>query len=174
MLIEITSYNDIDTRKLMDLYMEGNMENVDYFYPNKADKDAALSLVEENFLKFLKTDFFERPISTYYILEEDGVWVSALRLSLVEDFQCRRYYLEALETRPDSRLKGHASRLLDEVVANLKAKGSFVLCDCVSKRNEPSLRTHLKCGFQIASNEGFDYLQNEANPCYYGMEYRFV
>lgn len=173
MLIEITSYNDIDARKLMDLYVEGNIENADYFHPDMADKTAALALMEESFLDFLKTDFFERPNSTYCILEENGVWVSALRLSLVEDGQCHRYYLEALETRPDSRRKGYASRLLEEVVAHLKSKGSFVLCDCVSKRNEPSLRTHLKCGFQIASNEGFDYLQNEANPRSYGMEYRF-
>ncbi len=51
MLIEITSYASLDTRKLMDLYAESNIENVDYFYPNMADKSAALALVEEGFLK---------------------------------------------------------------------------------------------------------------------------
>lgn len=174
MLIEITSYNDIDARKLMDIYAESNRENVDYFYPDMPDKTAALALVEENFLKFLKTDFFVRPNSTYYILEEKGVWVSALRLSIVEDCECRRYYLEALETNPSFRLKGYASKLLHEVIGRLKAGGPFVLCDCVSKRNEPSLRTHLKCGFQIVSEEGFDYLQNEVDPRCYALEYRFV
>lgn len=173
-LIEITSYDDIDTRKLMDLYAESNIENADYFYPDMANKSAALALVEEGFLNFLKTDFFVRPNSTYYILEEDGVWVSALRLSLVEKHECSRYYMEALETRPCSRRKGYASKLLNEVIASLKHEGSFILCDCVSKHNEPSLKTHLKCGFQIASTECFDYLQNQADHHCYGMEYRFI
>lgn len=96
MLIYITSYDDIDSRKLMNLYAESNIENVDYFYPNMADKTAALALVEEGFLKFLKTDFFVRPNATYYILEEEGVWISALRLSLVENPECPRYYMEEL------------------------------------------------------------------------------
>lgn len=174
MLLEITSYDDIDTRKLMDLYVEGNIENADDFYPDMANKSAALALVEEGFLNFLKTDFFVRPNSTYYILEEDGVWVSALRLSLVEKHECSRYYMEALETRPCSRRKGYASKLLNEVIASLKHEGSFILCDCVSKHNEPSLKTHLKCGFQIASTECFDYLQNQADHHCYGMEYRFI
>ncbi len=174
MLIEITSYDSLDTRKLMDLYAESNIENADYFYPNMANKSAALALVEEGFLKFLKTDFFMRPNSTYYILEEEGTWVSALRLSLVEDHDCSRYYIEALETRPKSRHKGYASKLLKEVIETLKHKGSFILCDCISKHNGPSLKTHIKCGFQIASNEGFDYLQNEVDHHCYGMEYRFI
>ncbi len=174
MLIEITSYNDIDARKLMDIYAESNRENVDYFYPDMSDKRAALALVEERFLGFLKTDFFVHPNSSYYILEEEGIWVSALRLSLVEDCQCRRYYMEAIETRPSFRLKGFASKLVYDVIQKLKAKGPFVLCDCVSKHNEQSLKTHLKCGFQIVSNEGFDYLQNEENPRCYALEYRFV
>ena len=174
MLIKITSYDGIDSRKLMNLYAESNIENVDYFYPNMADKTAALALVEEGFLNYLKTDFFVRPNATYYILEEEGNWVSALRISLVENSECRRYYMEALETHPSSRHKGYASRLLVEVIATLKHGGSFILCDCVSKHNEPSFKTHLKCGFKIATNEGFDYLQNETDLHSYGMEYRFI
>lgn len=42
MLIKITSYDDIDSRKLMNLYAESNIENVDYFYPNMADKTTAV------------------------------------------------------------------------------------------------------------------------------------
>lgn len=174
MLIKITSYDSLDTRKLMDIYAESNIENVDYFYPNTADKTAALALVEEGFLKFLKTDFFVQPNSTYYILEEEGSWVSALRLSLVENHDCSRYYIEALETRPESRHKGYASKLLEEVIETLKHEGPFILCDCVSKHNELSLKTHVKCGFQIVYNEGFDYLQNKVDHYCYGMEYRFI
>lgn len=46
-------------------------------------------------------------------------------------------------------------------------------CDCVHKRNEASLRTHLKCGFEIVAEEGYDDLCGEASQRNYGMCYRF-
>lgn len=60
-------------------------------------------MVEAGFLDFLKNDFFEQDGAAYWILEENGVWVSALRLSRI---QTDLYYLEALETRPDQRGQG--------------------------------------------------------------------
>ena len=56
----------------------------------------------------------------------------------------------------------------------LKKRGPFRLCSCVSKKNEASLRTHLACGFRIVSEEGFDYLSGEANGRDYGMEYAYT
>ena len=38
MLIRITNYNEIDQRKLMDIYSESNFENTDYFFPDETDK----------------------------------------------------------------------------------------------------------------------------------------
>lgn len=37
MLIEITEYQKIDERMLMDVYSESNYENTDYFYPDETD-----------------------------------------------------------------------------------------------------------------------------------------
>ena len=170
MLLTLTRFSDLDGRKLMDLYAEGNLENADYFYPSMTDKAEALRLVEEGFLSYLRDEFFGPAGSTYRIWEENGVWVSALRLTRVED---GLYYLEALETHPAFRRQGYASRLLQGVLDALKAEGPFRLCDCVSKRNEASLRTHLKCGFRIAAEEGIDYLRGEKDERDYGMEYRY-
>lgn len=170
MLLTLTRFSDLDGRKLMDLYAEGNLENTDYFYPSMTDKAEALRLVEEGFLSYLRDEFFGPAGSTYRIWEENGVWVSALRLTRVED---GLYYLEALETHPAFRRQGYASRLLQGVLDALKAEGPFRLCDCVSKRNEASLRTHLKCGFRIAAEEGIDYLRGEKDERDYGMEYRY-
>ena len=106
------------------------------------------------------SEFFSQSGSEYWVLESDGVWVSALRLSRIEK---GLYYLEALETRPDCRRQGHAARLLDGVIDELKKAGPFRICDCISKRNTASIRTHEKCGFIIVSEAGYDYLLNESD-----------
>ena len=171
MLITITEFKDLDMRKLMDIYSESNYENTDYFYPDETDKDVAVQKVEAGFLDFLKNDFFEQDGTSYWILEDNGVWISALRLSRI---QTDLYYLEALETRPDQRGKGYASLLLSGVVESLKKAGPFRLCDCVGKKNTASLKTHEKCGFRIVSDEGYDYLHREADDHDFGLEYRYL
>ena len=170
MLRVITTYADLDGPRLMAVYAESNLENTDCFFPDMADKALAVRKVEEGFLQFLREEFFAGTGPAYYVLEEAGAWVSALRLNEV---QPGLYYLEALETRPDRRRQGCAARLLREVIDHLKTKGPFRICDCVSKRNEPSLRTHLACGFTIVSEAGHDYLQGEDDEGDYGFEYRF-
>lgn len=168
MLLKITSYAELDGRKLMDLYREGNLENTDYFYPDLEDKALALERVERDFLHYLETDFFEKKGNTYWVWEEHGVWISALRLYPISP---GFYYLEALETHPDFRRRGYGARLLDAVLAELKARGPFRLRDCVNKKNAPSLGVHEKCGFRIISQAGFNHLSNEPNERCYGMEY---
>ncbi|MBQ3830054.1 MAG: GNAT family N-acetyltransferase [Spirochaetales bacterium] len=171
MLLRISRFDDLDERKLMDIYSESNFENTDYFFPDMRDKKEAVRKVEEGFLGFLKDEFFSQSGSEYWVLESDGVWVSALRLSRIEK---GLYYLEALETRPDCRRQGHAARLLDGVIDELKKAGPFRICDCISKRNTASIKTHEKCGFSIVSEAGYDYLLNESDDHDYGLEYRFI
>lgn len=170
MLLRITNFNDLDPRKLMDVYAESNFDNTDYFYPDEADKELATRKVEKGFLQFLETDFFLHEDATYWILEDDGVWVSALRTCRI---QGGLFYLEALETIPSRRKKGYGSLLLTGVLDFMKKNGPFRLCDCISKRNIASLRTHEKCGFRIVSEIGYDYLNKEADDRDYGLEYAF-
>ena len=170
MLLQITRYADLDERMLMDLYAEGNLENTDYFFPGIKDKAEAVRKVEAGFLGFLQDEFMDRPGNTYWILEENGVWVSALRTTRIRP---GLYYIEALETRPDCRRKGFAARLLTGVAETLKKDGPFRLCCCVSKKNTASLKTHLACGFAVVSEAGWDYLLDESDSRDYGMEYRY-
>ncbi|MBO4471181.1 MAG: GNAT family N-acetyltransferase [Clostridia bacterium] len=167
MLRKITEYRDLDERKLMDVYSESNYENTDYFFPEETDKEKAVRQVEAGFLDFLKNDFFSKPEAAVWVYEESGTWFSALRTCRVRDV----YFLEALETRPDQRKKGYAALLLSAVADALKKQGPFRLYDCVSKRNTASLKTHEKCGFRIVSEEGYDYLMEEADDHDYGLEY---
>ena len=109
MLLKIEKYCDLNERMLMDIYSESNFENTDYFFPDEENKELAVQKVETGFLDFLKNEFFSQNEAAYWIFEENGVWHSALRTCKVLN---GLYYLEALETRPDSRKKGYASLLL--------------------------------------------------------------
>ena len=149
MLLKITDGQALDERKLMDVYAESNLENTDFFCPEEPDKEAAVRMVESGFLDFLKNEFFKEPEAICWVLEEDGVWVSALRTCKIPEGP---YYLEALETRPDRRRQGYGVRLLSEVLDAMKAEGPFRLCDCVGKKNTASLRAHEKCGFRQISD----------------------
>ena len=170
MLLKISSYRGLEAEKLMAVYAESNLENTDYFFPDETDKEAAVRKVEESFLEFLRNDFFTQDGALYWVLEENGAWVSALRTCKIQD---GLYYLEALETVPELRKKGYGSRLLSGVLEAMKKEGPFRLCDCVSKRNAASLKTHEKCGFAIVSEEGYDYLLEEADDHDFGLEYRY-
>lgn len=171
MIVKISDYRKIDQRKLMDVYSESNLENTDYFYPDETNKEAAVSKVEAGFLCFLKDDFFRYAEAAYWVLEEDGVWISALRTC---ETQPGLYYLEALETRPDHRQRGYGAFLLSGVLEEMKANGPFRLCDCVGKKNTASLKTHEKCGFRIVSDKGYDYLHEETDDHDFGLEYRYL
>ena len=164
-----TEYTALDGPRLMEVYAESNYENTDYFFPDMTDKALAVKKVEEGFLTFLRDEFYAGPGPAYCVWEEAGEWVSALRLN---ELQPGLYYLEALETRPGYRRRGYAARLLQAVIAHLKDRGPVRICDCVSKGNEPSIRTHLVCGFSIVSEIGHDYLRNMDDPYDYGFEYR--
>lgn len=167
MLLQIDTFDKLDGRKLMDLYCEGNEENVEYFYPDMSDKNAALQKVENDFLEFLKTRFFCDRRNRYMILEINGIWVSALRLNYIED---GLYYIEALETHPEYRKYGFAAKLLSEVLDLMKQQGRYKICSCVGHNNIPSLKTHQKCGFSIVSDVGYDYLQKKTDDECYGMQ----
>lgn len=169
MMIKIIKPNDIDDNKLMAVYAESNFENTDYFYPEITDKTEAVKKVEYNFCNYIKTEFLNLT-NIYYVWEHDGIWVSALRLNYVKD---NIYFLEALETAPDFRKQGYATQLLTAVINDLKTKGTFKICVCVGKNNIASLHTHKKCGFNIVSENGYDYLQKEIDNRCYGLEYSF-
>lgn len=91
--------------------------------------------------------------------------MAALRLTKLDGF----YYLEALETRPDLRRKGYGKALLEALCRELAASGPVTVRDCVAKRNEASLRTHLAAGFVIDQDPGIEYPGGEADERCYGM-----
>ena len=91
MLVKISKFEDINSRKLMDIYSESNFENTDYFFPDEKDKSKATKQVEEGFLSFLKDVFFKKDDAVYWVLEENDDWKCTLRTCKVEE---NIYYLD--------------------------------------------------------------------------------
>ena len=140
MLIIAKKMNDFSFGKLMEVYEEGNLENARDLWPEESTA-RQLALAEADFYQYLREVFFRTAGAVYLIWEEKGCYISALRLEPYQD----GLLLEALETAPQRRTKGYASRLL---VAALEYAGDQKIYSHVHKRNVPSLRTHETCGFR--------------------------
>ena len=151
-------------RMVQEIYTEGNRENAQWRNPGLEDLTEAIREEEGFFVEFLE-EFMASERNSYYVLEVDGQWVSALRLTKLDDF----YYLEALETAEGHRKKGYGSKLISEVISALKQRGPVMIRSSVRKWNMESLATHKKCGFVIDEENGMDYLTGERDENNYGM-----
>ena len=140
MLIVARKLRELSFGKLMEVYQEGNLENGRIHYTDEPE-DRQIALAEQDFYQYLQQVFFRTEGAAYFIWEENGKYISALRLESYRD----GLLLEALETHPEMRQKGYAAKLMQETLPF--AKG-VLLYSHVSKKNIPSLRTHEKCGFK--------------------------
>lgn len=169
MLLEFKTMTDQQIRRLVhDVYPEGCMINAKYHHPEQEDLDTAIAEEAEYFFLFLKKKFLPQERNTYYVLDVEGEWVSALRLTKMDDF----YYLEALETSPKQRKMGYGARLLSETIQLLKRRGPLTIRDNVKKDNLASLATHRRCGFRIEQEEAINCLSGETKADCYGLIYQ--
>lgn len=165
MLKIVKSFHELKFGALMAVYLEGNQENGEYFYPN-LPKNEQLLQAEQDAYTYLKDCFFKTPGAEYMIWEQEGFYVAALRLEPYQD----GLLLEALETAPNQRQKGYASALIQAVQAHLTARDNVRVYSHVSKRNIPSLKVHKRNGFRIILDHGTDVdgsvTQNEYTLCW--------
>ncbi len=121
---------------LMEVYIEGNLEKA---------VQSGLLRAEQDFYQYLKECFFSTPRAVYAIWEEQGEYISALRLEPYKD----GLLLAALETAPKHRRKGCATRLIQAVLTRFEDEKIY---SHVNKDNAASLAVHEKCGFQKISD----------------------
>ena len=140
MLCVIKRMGELDFAALMEVYEEGNLENGEELWPELPEGLRQLN-AEQAFHQYLRECFFVTPEAVYCIWQEEGKYVSALRLEPYQD----GLLLEALETRPDQRRKGYAVELVKAVLSEV---GDTKIYSHVGKRNSASLKTHEKCGFR--------------------------
>ena len=131
---------EISFSNLMAVYEESNQHNGKEKWPEESPA-LQLLLAEQGFHQYLRECFFTTAGAVYAIWQQDGLYVSALRLEPYQD----GLLLEALETVPDGRRKGHAKALIRSVRSMYPDDKIYAH---VSKRNIASLRTHESCGFR--------------------------
>ena len=141
MLYLAHSLSQLHFGSLMAVYGESNRENGREFWPEEPEM-RQIQLAEEDFYRYLEQVFFQTPGAVYALWEEDGRYISALRLEPYRD----GLLLEALETAPEQRRKGYAAALI-QTVQTFLGEGAK-LYSHVDKRNLPSLKVHETCGFR--------------------------
>ena len=146
MLILAKSIRELRFSELMQVYEQSNREAAED--RKHLPPLFALQLAEQDHRQYLQEVFFPTPGALCCIWEENGHYVSALRLEPYRD----GLLLTALETAPAHRGSGYAAALIRAVQNHLVQDGAVKLYSHVSKRNAPSLRTHEKCGFRIVSD----------------------
>ena len=151
----------LDFASLMEVYEESNRENGEELWP-ELPEGLQILRAEQAFHQYLRECFFVTPEAVYCIWQENGRYVSALRLEPYQD----GLLLEALETAPDFRHRGYACCLLEAV---LQQFGDQKIYSHVSKRNTASLRTHEKCGFRRMADHAVyadgSYMTNHVTFC---------
>lgn len=140
MLLIFEKWKDLSFSQLMNVYEESNRENGEEFWPYLNESQRIL-LAEQDFYQYLREVFFSTAHARYFVWEEMGCYVSALRLEPYRDGML----LEALETAPYHRKKGYAATLIRGV--QQVCPGAKIYSH-VGKRNTASLRTHESCGFR--------------------------
>ncbi len=169
MLYQMKSYQAVDERKLMDIYYEDNVVNSLSMFPDIKDKDLRIKKCEEDYLSYLKNEFFKIGNTSIWVLtNSDEVWVSALRLYRIKNDV---YYLEALATHPYYRKNGYASKLIRDMINVLKKEGDFRLFSCVNKQNLASLRVHEKCGFVTDTDREYNVIYSDIKEDDYSLKY---
>ena len=159
MIIIANSLSELSFSKLMEVYMEGNLEKAREEHRSLSEY-AGLQLAEQDFYQYLRECFFTMPGARYAILEENGSYCSAVRWEPFMD----GVLISALETAPSERRKGHAEKLLREVLLRFDTK----VYSHVIKKNMPSLAVHRKCGFRIISDRA-RYLDGSVNARAYTL-----
>jgi len=146
----IRKFSDLDFNCLMEVYSESNRDNTRLVYPHLAPEEALIQ-VHEDFYSYLRDDFFRVRGSVYCLHRANGMVVSAARMEPYRD----GWLLNGLETHPHHRCRGYAEALIRAIQSQWAGKGPIY--SHVLKRNSPSRRLHLRCGF-VAKSEHAIYL----------------
>lgn len=139
MLRVIRSMAELPFGKLMEIYVQSNRE-LGQKWPRESET-RRIALAEQEVYAYLRQCFFTRPGSRYFIWEEQGKPVSALRCESYAD----GVLLTCLETAPDQRGKGYATALLKAVLLHLEPEKVYVH---IHRENRSSQAVHLRCGFE--------------------------
>ena len=115
----------------------------------------------QDFYNYFQYDFFSVSNTACAVWEENGEYISALRLEPYRD----GLLITGIETLPEQRRKGMASKLMRAVVEHMKSTGTRRLYSHVHRKNTSSIRLHTACGFGLAFDHAV-FLDGSVSQCY--------
>lgn len=146
MLKVIEHLNDLDIRKLMNVYKESNRKHGLKAYRNLPENLQILN-AEQDLYAYL--ELFLGADDTFYALwVAEGVYKAALRVEPYSD----GLIITGLETKPDARRNGYGAQLVQEVIRYLKLRFQGKLYSHVERSNIASMKLHHKLGFSKISD----------------------
>ena len=131
---------------------------------NKLEEDREISLsdpllkekqqeIKDDYLTYLDGCSKASNFHKYYILKDNAKIVSVCRVNIYD----KKYLLEGLQTHKDFLRKGYATKLMNEMILDLKKDGIKSLYSQVRKWNKASNKLQRKIGF---TQFGQDELNN--------------
>lgn len=135
----VTKLTQLRYSDLMAVYEQSNRACAAQHY-RALDANDGLIRAEQELYAYLGEIFFDRTGAFMGIWEENGEYVSAVRMEPYLD----GLLLNGLETAPEHRNKGYAQRLVAAVLQDVR----LPVYSHVHKENGPSLRVHRACGFK--------------------------
>ena len=133
----------LDRDAFLSIFRESSVENAPAWYPELSE-EKALQKYESDFWAYICGDF-PKEGGILAILGDHGGYRASLRLY---PKGTGKYYIEAFETRPDSRRMGYGRRLYQKVIARLEGiHGKICLLADTGKGNQASIAAHLSAGF---------------------------
>lgn len=98
----------------------------------------------ENLYRYMSEVFFAKAENMCYVLEDEGKYLSSLRIEHFED----GYLVHALQTMKLERGKGYASALFEEMKKDIVLEEDKHIYSHILKNNKPSIVLHRQMGFQ--------------------------
>ena len=135
--------NDLSYGKIMTVYEESNLNKARVQYSD-LDNNVAIHMVEQEFYTYLKDVFFQTEGAYCAVFEKNNQYCCIVRIEPYLD----GVILAGLETAPEFRRMGFASRLYLELLTTL-TKPVYVH---VEKKNYASILLHEKFGFSIIAD----------------------
>ena len=153
MLVVFRSMKGLPLDQLMEIYIQSNTEG------EHEQEDGRLARNEAALMDYLRYELF--PEGACFLWQEQGRAVSALRCEPYRD----GVLLAGLETLPEARGKGYATKLVMGTLERLRSEAVEKIYVHIHRDNAPSLAVHRRCGF-VRLKSGALLLDGSYSPAY--------
>ncbi len=142
MLKIIEIFSSLNFEALMQVYSQSNIQSGADSYQNLSASEQLIN-AQQDYYAFLR-EFLRQRGAFCAVWEENGRYLSALRIEPYRD----GLLLEGLETHPNMRRNGYATKLIESVCDYLKISEPIILYSHIANDNIASIAVHKSCGFE--------------------------